>query len=497
VSARHRDTALLLALAALKLAVHVLTNGQYGFHRDELATLDDARHLAWGYVAYPPLTPFLGRISLELFGASLAGARLFPALALSLSVLLSGLIARELGGGRAAQLTAALAVAIGPVVLGASALLQYVAFDHLWWVLVAYLLIRLANSGDRRYWLAIGAVLGIAVETKYTIGLCATGIVLGVLVARRADLRSPWLWAGAALALLLLVPNLAWQARNDFVSVSFLRSIHERDVRIGRTADFLSDQLVVAANPVTIPLWIAGLGWLFLSRGRRQPMLATMLAASFVLLWLLKGRGYYAAPLYPPLLAAGAVAVEDWIGRLSASMRRLVRSTEWLLFAVGAGVSVIALPIAPPGSSLWRFACAQNQDLAEQVGWPELVRTVAGVYAALPAAERSRARILTGNYGEAGAIDLYGPELGLPPAISGVNSYWARGYGEPPPETLIVLGIGREALDRRFASCAWAARVPNPLEVRNEESEDHPDVFLCRELRTSWPEFWRDFRHFG
>ena len=495
---RDRSTRLVVAIAATKLAVHLLTNGQYGFHRDELATIDDARHLDWGYVAYPPLTPFVGRVALLLFGPSLTGVRTFAALALSLSVLLAGLMARELGGGRAAQLTAALAVAIGPVVLAGSALFQYVAFDFLWWVLIACLLLRLSNTDDTRWWLAIGAAIGLAVETKYTIGFCVAGVVLGLLLARRQDLRSPWLWAGVGLAVLLALPNLVWQVRHDFISLTFLRSIHERDVRIGRTEGFLRDQLTVASNPVTVPLWIVGLFWLLRSwKQRRERLLACFVLVPFVLLWLARGRGYYAAPLYPLLLAAGAVAVEAWATRIVTSIRRLFRALEWTLFTVGAAVALVALPVAPVGSALWRFAIANNDDLAEEIGWPELVKTVAGVYASLPADERAHTRVLAGNYGEAGAVNLYGAAYGLPEAISGINSYWARGYGDPPPRTVIALGMSREGLERRFSSCTLAAQVPSPLGVRNEETEQHPDIFLCHDLRQPWPDFWREFRHFG
>ena len=412
--------------------------------------------------------------------------------------MLAGLMAREMGGGRSAQVTAALAVAIGPVVLAGSALFQYVAFDFLWWVLIAYLLLRLSNTDDTRWWLGVGAAIGLAVETKYTIGFCVAGVVLGLLLARPRDLRSPWLWVGVSVAVLLALPNLAWQAHHEFISLTFLRSIHERDVRIGRTAAFLRDQFTDASNPVTVPLWVLGLLGLLRSWKRgRERLLACVVLLPFVLFWLARGRGYYVAPLYPLLLAAGAVTAEAWVAHLRPMRRRFVRVVEWMAFAVGASVALIALPIAPVGSALWRYALANNEDLAEEIGWPELVQTVAGVYASLPADERAHARVITGNYGEAGAVDLYSPDYGLPEAISGVNSYWARGYGDPPPSTVIALGMSREYLATRFSSCTLAAKVPNPLGVRNEETERHPDIFLCHALKQPWPQFWPEFRHFG
>ena len=254
------DNTILIALAAGITLLHVLTNGQYGFHRDELATLDDARYLAWGYVAYPPVTPFLGRISLELFGTSLRGARFFPALAQAVCVILGGLMAREMGGKRFAQVLAALAVAVAPVALASGALLQYVAFDYLWWVLTAYFVIRLLRSDDPRWWLGIGAAIGLGMLTKYSMIFLVAGLVVGLLATdARKYLKSRWLWMGAGLSLLIFLPNFIWQMQHQFISVDFLRYIHARDVRIGRTAGFLPDQLKIAANFVTIPLWIAGL----------------------------------------------------------------------------------------------------------------------------------------------------------------------------------------------------------------------------------------------
>jgi len=403
-----------------------------------------------------------------------------------------------LGGGRAAQVTTALAVAISPVVLGASALFQYVAFDFLWWVMVAWGLLRLSNTDDTRWWLAIGAAIGFGVLTKYTVGLCVLGVVAGALIARPRDLFSKWLWAGVFLSILIASPNLIWQVRHDFISVEFLKSIHARDVRIGRTAGFLTDQFKEAANPVTVPLWVLGAFTLLRSwRQGRERMLVCYVAVPFVLFVALEGRGYYASPLYPLLLAAGAVAIENALGSLGVPARRGVRAAQWMLFGVGAAVATFALPMAPVGSAWWRFALEENDDLAEEIGWPELVHTVADVYSALPSDERAHTGIIASNYGEAGAVNLYGKALGLPEAISGVNSYWARGYGNPPPTTAIVLGARRESLDRFFSLCEVAARTPNPLNVRNEETERHPDIFLCRGMKVTWPELWPRIRSFG
>jgi 4-amino-4-deoxy-L-arabinose transferase-like glycosyltransferase len=494
------DLVILLLLGLARVLVHALTNGQYGFHRDELATLDDARHLAWGYVAYPPLTPAVARVALELFGPSLPGLRLFAALAQGAAMVLAGLMARELGGGRWAQVVASLAVAIAPISLLMGALFQYVAFDYLWWTVVAYCAIRLLRSEDPRWWLGIGAAIGVGMLTKYTMAFCGAGLVAGVLLTSgRRYLAGRWAWGGAALALLVVLPNLVWQAQHGFVSLELLGVIHARDVAIGRTHGYLVEQLFVSANPLTIPVWVAGLGFYLVARsGRRYRLVGWMYVVPFALFLVAQGRSYYLGPAYPMLLAAGAVAGEHRLGSLRPAWARLARGLTAAALAVGAALGgALMLPIAPVGSGLWSVTSAVHDNFAEQVGWPELVETVAGIYAALPAEQRARTAVLAGNYGEAGAVNLYGPAHGLPEAISGVNSYWARGYGEPPPETLIVLGFRRDAVERLFESCRPAGRVASPHGIRNEEARDHPDIFLCGGPRQPWPDIWSELRRFG
>src|ERR1700676_2927457 len=214
-----RDTWALFSVAAARMLVHLLTNSHYGVHRAELATFEDAHCLAWGYVAYPPLTPFVARVAIVLLGYSLPGVRFFGALAQCAAIVITGLMAREMGGKRLAQVTAALAVAIAPVSILWGALFQYTAFDYLWWVLAAYFAARLLRSEDPRWWLGIGIVVGLGMMTRYTMGFLALGIAGGVLLSpARRYLRSPWMWAGVCLAVIIFLPNIVWQARHDFIS---------------------------------------------------------------------------------------------------------------------------------------------------------------------------------------------------------------------------------------------------------------------------------------
>jgi Dolichyl-phosphate-mannose-protein mannosyltransferase len=492
------DVAILIYIAIATVIAHILAGGRYGFQRDELATLDDARHLAWGYVAYPPVTPFFGRISLTLFGTSLVGFRFFAAVAEAIAVVLTGLMARELGGGRGAQLVAAAAAL--PFCLGGGALMQYVSFDYLCWVLTAYFVIRLlkSNSNDMRWWMAIGCSIGLGMMSKYTMGFLAIGVVAGVLLTKvRHHLKSKWLWVGVALSILVWSPNLVWQIQNHFISLDFLREIHERDVRIGRAQGFIPGQLKLTL--LAAPLCIAGLYFCLVSKaGSRFRMLGWMYVVPLVLFVIAKGRWYYLAGAYPMLYAAGSVWGEQWLRSTSKLLAGSVRALAWTaLVADVILIALISMPTVPVNSTLWKFAAKSNGDLLEELGWLELTEAVAKIRDTLPESERARVGILAANYGEAGAINLYRTRYHLPEVISGVNSFWARGYGNPPPEILIVLGHSKDFLERTFASCEIAGQTPNPYGVENEETSYHPDIYVCRGLRQSWPEFWKDYRHFG
>jgi len=495
-SASWSDTAILVYLALGTVLVHLLTGGQYGFHRDELATLHDGQHLAWGYVAYPPMTPFLGRVSVELFGLSLTGFRFFSALANGVAVFLTGLMARELGGGRTAQLVASLAAV--PFCLGAGAVMQYVSFDYLFWVLTAFFFIRLLRSGDPRWWLAVGVAIGFGMLAKYAILFLVAGLVTGVLLSEsRQDLRSKWLWYGVALSVLIFWPNFLWQARHHFVAIDFLRGIHARDLREGWTRGFFPFQL--KQTLLAIPLWLAGLYSFFFRKTRhRFRPLVWMYLVPLVLFAVWQGRGYYLAPAYPMLYAEGSVWGEQWIASLRRQWNRVARAVVWTaLLADVVVVAAIALPVAPINTAWWKVASELQGEYSEQLGWQELVVTLARIRDSLPAEERSHMGILAGNYGEAGAIELYGPRYQLPRAISGVNSFWQEGYGDPPPETLIVLGMSQEFAEATFSSCEVVGHPSNRYGVINEETRDHPDIFLCRGLRRPWPDFWKDFQYFG
>jgi|SRR5581483_8338547 len=495
-SRRSSSMAVVICLAITTVILHLLTGNRYGFQRDELATLEDARHLAWGYVAYPPVTPFFGRISLELFGTSLRGFRLFAGLAQGAALVMTAAMARYFGGGRWSQLVAAAAAV--PFCLAGGALMQYVSFDYLAWVLVAYFTVRLLASGDPRWWVAIGAAIGFGMLSKYSMPFLVAGLIVGVLATdARRYVGSKWLWLGAAIALLIFTPNLIWQARHGFVSLDFLRHIHARDVAQGRTQFFLPKQL--AMTLLAFPLWMAGLYFCLASpAGKRYRVIGWMYAVPLLLFVIARGREYYLAGAYPMLYAAGAVAAERWLEKLPKRTAGIFRAGVAVALIADAAVAVaFLLPIAPINSGWFKVASNIQGDYREEIGWPELVETVARIRDGLPAEKRVHLGIIGTNYGEAGAINLYGPQYGLPRAISGVNSFWYRGYGDPAPDSVIILGLSRAYVERTFTSCSVVAHTWNRFGIANEETVDHPDIFVCGPPHEGWPAFWKHFRYYG
>jgi Dolichyl-phosphate-mannose-protein mannosyltransferase len=497
--------AAVVAIALGTVVVHLATGWRYGFNRDELMALEDARHLAWGYVQYPPMTAFFGWLALKLFGTSLGGFRLFAALVQAAALVLSGLMAKEMRGGGWAQMVAALAGV--PFCLGAGALMQYISFDYVCWVLVAYGMTRLMATqegvaGDARWWIWIGAGIGLGMLSKYTMGLLVAGIVAGVLATpERRYLKSGWLWVGVLLSVVIFLPNFLWEWRRAFISADFLRFVHERDVREGLTDGFLVRQLELTM--LAMPLAIAGLWFCFVEE-KRYRLLAWMYVLPLVLLVLMRGRDYYLAPAYPMMYAAGAVWAERKLSR-DVSMQR--QEPQWVRFVPRALVAAlvldvvaaaaVALPIAPVNSSWWKMASKTVVVFPEEIGWQEFTQSVAQVWDRLPTEEKGRAGILAGNYGEVGALNLYGEKLGLPRAISGVNSSWERGYGDVGPQTVVVVGYPREFLGTYFSSCEVAGRVWNKYGIANEETVEDPEIFVCRGLKGNWQDFWKAARKFA
>ncbi len=495
------DAAILSALAAIILIVHFALGNGYGFHRDELQFLDDARHLAWGFVAYPPLTAFCARIAIALFGISPQVLRLPAAIVNAITLVLSGLIARELGAfslsqpaRRAAQiitLCATLAVA-----LVFSSLMQYTTFDLFSWTLLAFFTARLLRTDDERNWIGIGAAIGIGVLSKYAIAFPVASLLaaFAILPSQRHHFRSRWFWFGVLTAAIIAAPNLIWLARHHFITVHMEQYIHARDVRHGRAQGYYSDQLKFTL--CGFPLALAGL--ISLLRSPRFRLLSALYIGPFLLFAIAKGRGYYLMPAYTVLYAAGAVALERFLSHRAAWLRITLRSVVIAgLLCDAALFSFAYLPMWHPHSPGWNWQIANNGDVRDEYGWPEFVAQVAAVRDTIPVADRARLAIIAHNYGEAGALALYGPQYNLPTPISGTNSFHDRGYGPYEPDTVIVTGTHLEDQLRSFETCTIAARVQMPYNIQNEESADHPEILICHHLRFPWPEAWSHSQEFG
>ena len=489
-----RGTWMAWGIAGAILLLHVATNGRYGFHRDELQFLSDARHLEWGFVAYPPVTPFIERVSLEIFGLSLVGLRMASVVAQALAIVVTAAMARRLGAGTLGQTAAALAIALSPLPLFEGTEFQYSSFDYLWWTLASYCLVRLLTTEDARWWLGIAAAVGVSAMTKYTVVFFVAGLLVGILCTpARRFMATRWFALGLLLTTAICLPNLWWQWKHGFVAVQFLQHIHTRDVAQGRTAHFLQNQFIICLNLAAAPVCLLGV-WTTL-RDRRLRAIGCLLVFTLALFWVAKGRDYYAAALYPVVAAAGAMSGERWLESLRRNARMGVATLYFVaVIGIGAFASMQIIPFVSSGK-LRSYALEHNGDLREEIGWDELVRKVAEIRATLP--QPANVGVIAGNYGEAGAVEMLGPRYGLPAPISMTNSAWLRSFPATAPQSLIVLGMSEKLVNRLFVGCRWAGKNGNAEGVRNEESVDHPDIFVCETPRESWTEFWAHHRWFG
>ncbi len=485
----------LAAISATVSVVLVATSGRYGYHRDELYFLRAGQDLAFGYPDQPPLTPLLARVADEVFGGSLVGLRLASAVAAGLVVLVTGLIARELGGRGTAQSLAAAAMGVSAFLLAVGHLLSTSTFDLLAWTTVSWLVIRALDHGSAWSWLAVGLVAGIGLQNKTLLVFLLGALTVGLLVTGpREALRPPWPWAAAFLTLALWAPNLVWQALNGWPQLELSAAVAAGGSGTSEPWWLFLPFQVVLISPFLLPVWAAGLWRLARDPGlRRYRAFAVAYVLLAVVFMVTGGKPYYLTGLYPVLLAAGADPTLRWVTARAPRLRRfLLTSAIGLSAAVSA---VLMLPIVPVQDLGGTPVAVINYDAGETVGWPSLVRTVADVHEQLPDEERRGAVVLTRNYGQAGAIDRFGGALGLPHAYSGHNGYAEWG---PPPEssaTAVVVGYDQARLGAWFADCEEAARVDNGVGLDNDEQGT--PIWVCRDRRTDWGDIWPQVRFLG
>jgi hypothetical protein len=499
--------AVIWAITLAKLVFHLYFNNRYGYFRDEFDYISCGDHLQWGYVDQPPLIPFLIHICRALLGDSLRSIRFIPALASSLLVVQTAVLARELGGRRYAVLLSAICIVIAPQYLSNAGLLGTNCLEPNLWMGCAYFVLLAIKRDDPRYWLWFGVVAGLGLEEKYSIAVFGLGIVLGLLLtAQRRIFLDKWFWLGGLAALLIFLPNLLWNIHYDWPFVQLMRAIKAsgRDVVLGPVPFFFQQTLLV--NPLTAPIWLTGvLALLFSGRLKPYRVLGWCYLVCYAVFFVLHGKNYYLAPVYPMLLAAGAVVLESALDRPETGQARL----QWLkpvivivLLASGAHLTPVVVPVLSPDRFL-EYAktlpfklpvmehsharAALPQWYSDQFGWQEIVDETAIAWNRLPAEERSDCGIFAQDYGQAGAIDFLGRRYDLPASLSGHQTWFLWGPRDYSGNCMIVLDDRRVTLERLWEHVDYvgtSAASPYAL-------EQQIDVFICRGKKfDSWSGLW-------
>jgi len=484
-------------LVLAKLLVHLYAGRHYGYFVDELYYIACSKHLAWGYVDQPPLIALITWTVRAILGDSLPAIRLLPAVAGAGEVALVALLAREFGGKAFAQGLAGLAVLVAPGLLAADGLLSMNAFEPLFWMGCAWLLARIVNTGDQKLWIWFGVLAGLGLENKHSMLIFGAGMVAGVILTpERRAFRSGWFWLAALIVFLLFLPNLIWNIQHHFPFLELQANIRRsgRDVHLGLMEFF--GQETLATNPLTLPLWLAGL-WFFFGPGKRFRALGIAWIFTAVVIVTLSPRIYYLFPAFPALCAGGGVVWEHWLDRFARPWR-----IAWatLIAVSGAMLAPMAIPVLPPETYI-RYTRALHlappriethrlgplpQIFADQFGWEEMAAEVARIYNNLPPEVRTETAIFGQNYGQAGAIDLFGPKYGLPQAISAHQSYFFWGPRNYTGSSVIVMAGNPEDLERRFASVEKVGHVEHPYSMPYE----HFDIYYCRGLKQPLKDLW-------
>ena len=502
---RRVTTSIVAGFALVALIVHLLTIHRYGYFRDELYYIACARHLDFGYVDLAPLSAFLLRIELILFGSSLFALRIFPALASAVTIVFTGILTRELGGRAWAIVLACTSMLGSLFFLAVGNFYSPNVYEPLFWTGAIFLLCRIVNGAPSHTWLWFGVVVGFGIQNKHSMVFFGVAIVLAILLTpQRRQFAQKWIWLGGLIALVIALPNILWQIERGWPTWVLLHGIAKSNKNVVLSPWEFFFQQVTLMNPATFPLWLGGLIWLLTSReGRRYRVIVltfVIVLAEFV---VMHGKNYYLAPAYPMLFAAGGVAFE----RIFALRMRWLKPAIAFLVVVSAVIfAPVVLPILSPEKLLayvraihfevprteTSHTAALPQLYADQFGWEEMVRSVARVYASLPANEQKLAAIFCQNYGEAGAIDFFGPNYGLPPALSGHQNYFYWGPGNYTGAIMIVLDDDATDEREQFRSVEDRGMVESSLWAMPWEQRLH--IFVCRDLKIPLRELWPKLR---
>jgi hypothetical protein len=512
---RSDRTGLLLVggIALARLALNVAFHGRYGYFRDELYYIACSDHLDWGYVDHPPLSIAILKLTRLIAGDSLFAIRFPAALATALTAVLTALIARRLGGGRFAQSLAALSVALSPIVMGSGAVYSMNAFDLLFWAMGAYVLVLILIDGSPRLWLLYGTIVGLGLMNKYSMLFFGAGTVAALMLTpRRRDLLQPWIWLGGIIAALIVLPHVLWEVQRGWPTLEFIHNATAQKNAPMSVGEFLRAQPMLTGFGQAL-VWLLGIAFLFRAR-RNSSIRALAWMFPIVAAVMIGGNSkpYYLAPIYFPLIAAGAVAIE------AASTGAL----RWVRPIVAGAVVVlglVALPFAVPVLPVDRFIRYQQaldvkpggderdqmgdlpQYYADMFGWEAMVAQVAAAYERLTPDERLHTVIYVRNYGQAAAVDFFGRRYGLPKATCAHNNYWYWGPGDPEMRVAIVVGARRTLEDNladlkdpgRFDEATLAATTHCE---HCRPSENGRMIFICRGPHFTFQEIWPAERHF-
>jgi 4-amino-4-deoxy-L-arabinose transferase-like glycosyltransferase len=489
------------ALAIVAILLQMFTNGRYGYFRDELYFIAASDHLDWGYVDFAPLAAALLKISRLIFGSSLHALRFLPALAFGAEVILTGLLARELGGKRFAIFFGCAGVLLGPAFVGETTRYSMNPFEPLFWMGCIYVLLLATNRNQPELLLWCGVLLGLGIENKHSTIFFIFALVVGLTTTRwRWLFQSKWFWAAVGVIVLFALPNLVWQVHHGFptyVDLSNVKKMH-KNVELP-PFPFLMQQ-IMRLNPLSFLLWGAGLGFLLFHReSKRYRALGVTYLAFVVVMMALKAKDYYLTPIYLMLFAAGGVFWELFT-RSRPKLYWLRVALPLLILPLGIAVLPFNLPILSPerimpyeeklGTSQSKteinHAGPLPQHFSDEFGWPEMVEAVANVYNSLPPEVRSKTGILAGNYGEAGAIDFFGSQYGLPKSISAHQNYYYWGPRQYTGESLILLQWDREGAERWCNSVEEGPTLTPPWSME----EEHFTIWVCHGLKKPLPQVW-------
>ena len=492
-----------LALIAFKLAAHVAAAWltPFEFHRDEFLYFAMGNHLQFLRMDFPPMIAMLAEAVRAVAGSSLPAYRMVPAVVGTAIVWLAVLTARELGGGRTAQVLTAIAVIFNPLFLRAASLFQPVVLDQFWWMLGFHSLVRLGNSGDRRWWLLLGVAGGFGLLSKFSILFFGLAVLVGMLLTRRRDFRTAGPWTAVGIALVLGAPSLIGQAALGWPLFEQMAGLQQGQLDRMTFTGYVAEQLLW--GPAAFAFAVAGAVALVRSPTlARHRVVGWTAITAFALYAITKGKSYYVGPIYPVLFAGAGV----WVEQIARPTVR--RTVAWgmagLTIVFGLATLPFGLPVLPP-EPMARYAAAAGisagvqtnrgerlslpQDYADMTGWREKAEAVAAIYGRLSPTEQAEAVLYGNNYGQAGALEFYGRQLALPPVVSLAGSFYLFGPGRRAGHIVILVGV--ELSDVRSLGCGSLAEVTR---VKNRwgvtEEQDVP-ILLCRHPRQTLQEFWK------